>query len=524
VWEKVQAGFSRQPLILTLQNWRPDHWIAQGCAATKPGFDIGGPVWALVEGLDRWPVFGMDNLLAELGVSSRSVRHDRVAALLGAATPLAQEQDPVAEFHQLLEESAQFRDVAQVQANRVRAWLKPLSVISSPVLRLPQMLRINSAGSLTSSWIGSTKRFEWSESIGRLAANDGVDLNVLYNARVDDGGVVSMQHTRVGQSMEWRWHSSWLAHPISCDDTLATVRLTGRLLQSPAVLTGLYAALARDDPALDRLALCVLRRWLLALQALTWLDDALQRQWRWARPEDLVTFAFAALRPSWPRPLVAISHRSGDAKPTLQRLGMWRSPVASIDASFVPSWEMNVGMIWGLFAAIPVIVRVHTPTYADSEWCNREWEITEYLAEQSDFLHGRHVFDVPVEGLDRVDGLVRRAGALFNPAPAELSTSPDRPPLPPFPPASLVLMAPLVTSGYGDGPPRRGSSPTLPCSASRCRCSKCPGGHADSRSDPRPPRIHQLDALQRSVHGSGVADGGGFVLWIAAAPHGYARR
>jgi hypothetical protein len=39
----------------------------------------------------------------------------------------------------------------------------------------------------------------------------------------------------------------------------------------------------------------------------------------------------------------------------------WRSSRFAIDASYVPAWETNNGMVWALFAAIPAIARVHSP-------------------------------------------------------------------------------------------------------------------------------------------------------------------
>ena len=40
------------------------------------------------------------------------------------------------------------------------------------------------------------------------------------------------------------------------------------------------------------------------------------------------------------------THRSAEAKPVLSRLNMWKSPHTAIDASYVPAWETNLGMIW----------------------------------------------------------------------------------------------------------------------------------------------------------------------------------
>ena len=63
------------------------------------------------------------------------------------------------------------------------------------------------------------------------------------------------------------------------------------------------------------------------------------------------------------------------------------SPDASLDATFVPKWESNIAMIWGLFGPAPAIVRMASETYRDSEWCQRESEMLEHLLERGDFMH-----------------------------------------------------------------------------------------------------------------------------------------
>jgi hypothetical protein len=445
VWDKVRAGFLKQVRLVRSEGFWPDHWLAHGCGAA---FGYYHPYWALAEGMDSWPLFGMDQLPLDLGAEARSGRHDRLAALLGAGAPLMPQGDPAVDFERVVKSSTRFRDVAETQANQVRAWL---STGFGPVISGAAFAQnaFEHTGPLSEAIVdrfGQTLHLAGQHPADQQLAPSGeAELIVLYNGEVRDG-VVSARASRIGQTLDWRWHWGWLAHPIPLDDTLAMVQLTAQLLRSPAVLLGLYRALDANEPGFDRLALCVLRRWLLTLQALTWLEDALQHTWHWTRPEDLVVFAFSALRPSWPRPAVAISHRSGDAKPALQRLGMWRSPFASIDASFVPSWEMNLGMIWGLFSAAPVIVRVRTPTYLESEWCNREWELTEYLADQSDFMRGRQIVDIPLEALESVEDLVQRAAVNSYSAASQRYAMPEEPSLPPFlqapfPPQALVLTA-----------------------------------------------------------------------------------
>ena len=56
-------------------------------------------------------------------------------------------------------------------------------------------------------------------------------------------------------------------------------------------------------------------------------------------------------------------------------------------------WEL---LVWGLFGATPAIVRVRSPTYADSVWCRRVAELAEHLVERRDFLSNRWVLDIDV--------------------------------------------------------------------------------------------------------------------------------
>ena len=139
---------------------------------------------------------------------------------------------------------------------------------------------------------------------------------------------------------------------------------------------------------------------------MSWLEDALARSWTQVRSQDLACFAFNAVKPDWPRRYIALSHRSMDAKPILQTMKAWISSLFAIDANYAPSWETNTGMVWGLFAATPVLIRIQSPNYAASEWCEREAELIRYLEETCDFMPRRWVFDLSVEealaNLDRV--------------------------------------------------------------------------------------------------------------------------
>ena len=162
-------------------------------------------------------------------------------------------------------------------------------------------------------------------------------------------------------------------------------------------------ALRSDYRELATVALAVLRRWLLALKAMTWLETASLARWDDIRPQDLACFAFSSVRPDWPRRVVAVSHRSADVKPALVTMRAWRSSRFAIDASFVPAWETNNGMVWALFGATPAIARVHSSGYYESVWCRREAELMQYLIERADFVSDRLVLDLEQSALRSLD-------------------------------------------------------------------------------------------------------------------------
>ena len=138
----------------------------------------------------------------------------------------------------------------------------------------------------------------------------------------------------------------------------------------------------------------VLRRWLLSLKALAWLVGMLSHEWQWVRVWDLSCSAFASISPTWPRPRIAISHRSGDVKSILHNSAFWGSADTAIDAQKVPAWETNTGMIWQLFAATPIIARVNSPNYQTSVWCMREFEMSQFFVDSMDFLQDRRIINL----------------------------------------------------------------------------------------------------------------------------------
>jgi len=214
-----------------------------------------------------------------------------------------------------------------------------------------------------------------------------VQLTRMYNSRVriSDGQFVTYV-TRVGQSELWRDRWAWLSDDIAPSDVREALSRAARVLASPFMVRELVCTLQENDEAGRYIALCVLRRLLLTLRTMAWAELALDNKHKHIRPLDLNCFAFAALKPEWPRRLVALSHRSQDVKPRLTSTSFWRSPLSAVDATYAPQWETNVGMIWSLFAPALVIVRMRSPTYLKSDWCARESEMLSYLRDKSDFM------------------------------------------------------------------------------------------------------------------------------------------
>src|SRR5262249_30027625 len=131
-----------------------------------------------------------------------------------------------------------------------------------------------------------------------------------------------------------------------------------------------------------------------------------------------------------------ISHRSQDVKTTLRGMHVWRAGRIAIDANYVPSWESNVGMVWGLFAATPAIARIRSPTYQESVWCRRELELTDFLLRRIDFLTKRWIIDLKESDLWRLEAIVQ----IWNPAVLKAPPSP----LPEFPPVIEVCSPSLM--------------------------------------------------------------------------------
>ena len=116
-------------------------------------------------------------------------------------------------------------------------------------------------------------------------------------------------------------------------------------------------------------------------------------------------------------------------------MNVWRAGRIAIDANYVSS-GINVGMVWGLFAATPAIARIRSRTYQESVWCRRELELTDYLLRKNDFLTKRWIIDLEESDLGRLEPIVKA----WNPA--VLIGPPSS--LPEFPPVIEVCSPSLM--------------------------------------------------------------------------------
>lgn len=235
--------------------------------------------------------------------------------------------------------------------------------------------------------------------------------DVFYGALLRNVGL-NMRPSRQGQSEGWREDWAWLSAETNPELALSALRKAAQIMISIPVCFFLQQKFREADTSVDAghlLATVVFRRWVLQLQAMAWLETALQRSWQHVRTQDLTTFAYSALRPHWPRRIFGLSHRSMDIKPALSALRAWSNFRYSIDATSIPHWETNVATVWGLFSTMPALIRVPSEHYEDSVWCRREREIFEYLRDEQDFLNGRYFLELPQSQLNALDGVIPTA-------------------------------------------------------------------------------------------------------------------
>ncbi|RCG30734.1 hypothetical protein DQ384_12125 [Sphaerisporangium album] len=381
----------RNQAVAHPNDWTSDPWLARGTGITGSGMI---PTWIPPDGIDEWPAADLTGLLDVFASSARRTRPQTLAGPSEAAGNVP--GDAVAAF--LREEAGAGTDgAAAVRAQHVRAWL---GCAVGPLLREVVLTPGNGHDALAAA---AAARLETPRRVNLpvswASANQFAEkyLDLLYNLRTSADGRLAFPDAadvRTGQGEGWREHWTWLSRDLGLGDVREALRTAARLMRHPPLVEGLLRTVEAQDRRLGMTALGVARRWLLTLKAMAWLEDATAHEWEHVRPRDLACFAFNALKPDWPRRVLGISHRSIDTKSALSRTDLWSSGRCAIDATYVPSWETNTGMVWGLFGATPAIVRVRSAGYEKSAWCRREAELTHYLVERADFLAERWVLDL----------------------------------------------------------------------------------------------------------------------------------
>lgn len=293
------------------------------------------------------------------------------------------------------------------QVNQVLAWVKMVlgelftGIVLTPIETSPQDLFLAMQQRMDHVW-AEKDVYEDTMSFPELIQ---WKLDVFYNADITATDFI-VPPCRQGQSEKWLAFWSWMSADITREQALTSVQVAAGLFNHPVLSIYLQEVLRSANESVTThhlLIAAVMRRWALTLQVLAWLEEALQQSWTHIRPPDLMCFAFSALRPHWPRRVLAISHRSRDAKPWLREMKIWQHFSHSIDATFIPQWETNTAMVWGLFSTVPGLIRIRSDHYDQSVWCLREKELIAYLAGHSDFLQERYLIEVDVDRVHTLD-------------------------------------------------------------------------------------------------------------------------
>lgn len=409
-WDRIcgQMRSVDQPVVYT-QDWVSDFWLARN-SKSNLDLDMLMPGWDPPERVNEWPQLGVEALRGSLGVRTN---HAAFVGLLdqNAVSVVSDHDEALKVFEQRESEIRQHADVRMIQGEHVRAWIgTALGRLLMGIALTPQDSTAPDSTALVQLTLERlVVPLQFELPVARLNAFEEWRLDRLYNYRTSpDSTLMVASDVRMGQGEEWREYWQWLSVDIGVAEALDALEVAARLMRCVPLVAAILFALQSEQEYLRTIALAVSRRWLLTLKVMAWLETALQEPWSFVRPQDLECFAFNAVKPEWPRRFLGISHRSADVKATLIKMKVWQNSRCGIDANYVPAWETNTGMMWGLFAAAPAIARVSSPRYLDSVWCRRELEITQYLLERSDYLAERWVLDLEQPHLTVLDDLLAR--------------------------------------------------------------------------------------------------------------------
>jgi hypothetical protein len=389
-------------------DWISDPWVTRGIQPAAMSLRTATPMYDPPDDIAAWPDFGVAATTAAAPLTLRRTRHQALNALISPSEADVGDGMPALEEFLASERLiGSHGDEHMVCGEQVRAWVLAClgSLLRGIVFSPPETdseLIAKTAAFRIGAPLQMTLPKNW-EQANRFGDRH---LELLLNLTVQPDGAfapLDPADLRVGQGLPWQQAWRWLSVDVRAERSLAAIRLAARLLRHDGLRMGVRRAVTSADERLRTLATGVLRRWTLTLEAMAWAEYSLGLPWEAIRPADVACFAFSATKPEWPRRLLAISHRSAEVKPQLRHMGVWKSSRCAIDATYIPSWETNTGMIWGLFAATPAIVRVRTPGYETSIWCRREAEMVRHLLDRADYFSQRLAGDIDHAQLESLD-------------------------------------------------------------------------------------------------------------------------
>ena len=402
------------PIYIRDDSWEQD-WFLAKYAVDDPAIGITSRYMPPAE-FHAFPTFEVESCVNQI-IEATGLTFKQSSAPLQVSA-LFSEQAPetltlpsaLQEFYDLRERIRAQRDPAMTELNQIIAWL---NLAFGRLFKGIALTPVES--NLQQIFQGCEQRWAlvWNEKDDYEEHMPIPELiqwksDVFYGAQLREVGV-DMHPSRQGQSEQWREDWAWLSADADRELALAAVQKAARIMISIPIFLFFQQKFREADNSVNTghlLATVVFRRWVLQLQVMAWLENALQRSWQHVRTQDLTTFAYSALRPHWPRRIFGVSHRSMDVKATLSAMRAWSNFRYSIDATSIPHWETNVATVWGLFSTMPALIRIPSEHYEDSDWCRREREIFEYLRDEQDFLNGRFLIELPEAHLNALDVIV----------------------------------------------------------------------------------------------------------------------